>query len=182
MLCLILRRIQDQSEQALDNLKTQVENLDISKTQGEDIEEIARLFKTVHSIFKNASHGGRSCVPANFAMTLCKVLQTSSVKKFNRVFETQSDAIQVKADMEGLPPAWPPISQIISLAITTYRRLQASGEWNFSKSRAYPALNTELKCWNCGGSHHLKDCTQPHNQARIDANRGRYRASRTRPP
>ena len=111
-------------------------------------------------------------------MTLHEVLQTYSVEKFNSVFANHSEDIQVRADVEGLPPAWPSISQIISLAITTHKRLVSTGDWNASRSRAHTALMNEIKCWNCGGSHHLKDCTQPRNQARIDANRGCYRASR----
>ena len=198
MLCLILRRIQDQSEQALDYLKQHVSNIRLNKLEGEDIEQAVRLIKSVLHALKNASTKARSCAPLDFTKTVFNVLQTSSAPEFNDVFLTQYREIQTKADMDGTSPVWPDTSKVLALATNTHQRLKHSGVWDgvVHKSRAltyHPSpttttpsngstnghnSNTTLRCWNCNGDHHLKDCPKPLDQAKIDAARARFRASR----
>ena len=193
MLCLILLRAQDQSEQALTHLKDSVDRLNISKLTGEDAEKGARLLKSTYRALKGASTKNRTCAPMDFAKSIYEVLQTSSVREFNDIFRTQARDLQTVADMEGTQPKWPPISQILNLATNTYRRMKSTGQWDGIVSRrskafvtlvprALPAASTqsstEVICWNCGGRHHLKDCTRPKDQGRIDRARERFNAAR----
>ena len=200
MLCLILRRIQNHSEKALDLLKEQVADISLHKITGEDVEEAVRLIKSTYRALTNASTHNRSYVPLDFTKTIFRVLQTSSVPDFNEVFATQVRAIQTKADMMGTSPVWPKPSVVLTLATNTYKRLKHTGEWDglVKKSQAHlrapipnpgshnannpqagtDASSTDISCWNCGGAHHLNDCPKPRDQAKIDAARQRFRALR----
>ena len=205
MLSLILRRIQDQSEQALDLLKETIKKLKIHKTVGEDVEEIGRLLKTTLKVLKSASDDQRSYVPMDFTKTIFDVFQTSSAPEFNEVFKKMSAEILTKADMEGVVPIWPQPGKILTLGLNTHKRLKATGVWDgmVKKSRAMiannpapaPAVHNDnseppaapqanysqektLNCWNCGGNHHLKDCTKPRNEAKIEEARRKFQSFR----
>ena len=128
MLALILRRIHDSSEQALDYLKEEIATYRIVDQPGENVEEVARTIKSIYTIVKNASTDDKVFVPDFFCKMIYRIFQTSSVKAFNAIFASQVQRIQVKADMEGLPPVWPSVKQILSLAIVSYRRFIACGE------------------------------------------------------
>lgn len=41
-----------------------------------------------------------------------------------------------------------------------------------------PQSDSKFTCWNCGGPHHLKDCPKALDQAKIDAARQKFRATR----
>ena len=55
-----------------------------------------------------------------------------------------------------------------------------SGAYVCKPTLAQANLNThsqsavKLTCWNCGGNHHLKDCTKPVNQSCVDKNCQQY--------
>ena len=196
MLCLILRRIQDHSEQALEYLKRQVTQLKLSKLEGEDVEKAIRLLKSTLRALKNASTEDRSYVPLDFVKTIYKVLQTSSVPEFNDVFRTQQREIQTTADMEGISPVWPDASRVLSLANNTYQRLKHSGQWDgvLKRSQAHAAVPSGAPatrvtdyskppppgyiCFNCGGHHWIVKCDKPHDQAKIEANKKKFLASK----
>ena len=55
MLCLLLHRIQNYSEQALQVLAKQVSRLQLSRIEGEDVEHVVRLVKATYTVLRNAS-------------------------------------------------------------------------------------------------------------------------------
>ena len=201
MLCLILRRIQDQSEQALVTLVTRVSRIRISKTTGEDIESVIRLIKSTYRVLRNASTSARSYVPIDFSKTVLKVFQTSSVDEFNDAFLTVMRDCQTQADLKGISPTWPDLSTILTLANNTHQRMKHSGLWDGATRRSqahnaiasappqqcHPARGTHtargprpVKCWNCGGQHPLPDCPSPRDEARIERAREQHRANNPR--
>lgn len=197
MLCLILRRIQDQSEQALVTLVTRVSRINISKTNGEDIESVIRLIKSTYRVLKNSGTPGKSYVPIDFPKRVMMVMQTTSVEEFNHVFLTLMRDAQTQADIKGISPVWPDLYEILTLANNTYQRMKHSGLWDGAtkRSQAHNATVTApqrgpgtrvargsqpLKCWNCGGPHLLPDCTQPRDEARIERARQQFRAHNPR--
>ena len=196
MLCLILRCIQDHSEQALEYLKRQVAQLKLSKLEGEDVEQAIRLLKSTLRALKNASTEDRSHAPLDFVKTIFRVLQTSSVAEFNAVFRDQLRVIQTKADMDGVSPIWPDASRVLALANNTYQRLKHSGQWDgvLKRSQAHAAVPSGPRvsrhvdcskppppgyiCFNCGGHHWLIRCEKPLVQARIETNKQKFFAAK----
>ena len=168
-----------------------IAKLRIAKIVGEDIEHVIHMVKSAHGALKNASSEARSCVPVDFSKTVPLVFQTTSVSEFNSTFLTVQRDVQTTADIQGVSPVWPPLSEILSLATNTHQRLKHSGEWDgaMRKSHAHtvstsapprlPGNGGGLKpaCWNCGGDHLLPDCTRPRDEARIERARQRFRAS-----
>ena len=200
MLCLILRCIQDQSESALELLKTKVEHLDIKKLEGEDVEKAVGLIKSTLRALRNASTDARSFVPMDFTKTVMTVLQTTSVPEFNDTFKRKTNQILTLADEDGVLPIWPDASSVLKLALNTYKRYKFDGTWDgpMRKSKALliaqpspkppstsykprdPQQNvtSNITCWGCGGPHHLDDCPHPRDEAKIEANRLKFKALR----
>jgi hypothetical protein len=46
----------------------------------------------------------------------------------------------------------------------------------FKSPKAVSNLLSKVKCHNCGGSHYLRDCTEPFDQGRIHTNKKRMSA------
>jgi len=185
MLCSLLRRIQNQSEQAYNRLKEKVRELKLNTLLGEDVELAVRLIKSIARVLKNASTPTRSYLPSDFIETVFAVMQTSSAPEFNTVFRTELHMIQVEADKTGNAPRWPPLSELLLLAKNTHMRLKHNNVWDkvSKRSRALtlqtnPRPAGNITCWNCGGNHHLSDCPKPRDQKKIDLAIQRYRAAR----
>ena len=182
MFYLIVSRIQNNSETAIDHLKTKIKNLKIKDLKGEDVEKAVSLVRSTHDALLHFSADHRSYVPEDFSQTVLKLFQTSSVTKFNNAFEREETEARHKADKFGGTPTWPPINQILNLATSTYRRLTYEGEWDVptgSQSSAFKAGSSQSKkrkvtCWNCGKDHTLNDCDQPRNEPRIAKAREEY--------
>jgi len=197
MSCLILRRIQDQSEQALVVLVQRVSRIDISKTVGEDIESAMRLVKSAHRALSNSSASARSCAPIDFNKTALIALQTASVEEFNEVFQCMLRDCQTQADQKGISPIWPDLSAILALAKNAHSRLKHSGAWDAEtkRSQAHNAITSapqrspgvraarrSPKCWNCGGPHSLPQCPKPRDIACIELARSRHQAAQASHP
>ena len=96
---LISQRIQDSSEQALELLLNQVKVLKIRKLPGEDVEQAVSLVKSTHRVLQCSSTPTRSYLPLDFAKTVFKVFQTSTVPEFNEVFHKHALDTQTYADL-----------------------------------------------------------------------------------
>ena len=192
---LILQRIQNSSEQALDLLKGQITELEISKIQGEDVEQVVGLIESTHRVLKCSSTKSRACVPQDFSKTVLQVCQTSSVPEFDSTFARWQMELQMTADRTGTHPVWPSASEVNALATNSHRRLKSAGAWDDAvknPSGACPAQclpvtasspgEVTLKCWNCGGDHHLEHCPDEHDDAKIEANRDKFHKSTGRHP
>ena len=90
MLCLLLHRIQNYSEQALQVLAKQVSRLQLSRIEGEDVEHVVRLVKATYTVLCNASSCTHSYIPLEFTKMVYELFQTSSVSEFNNMFLTDS--------------------------------------------------------------------------------------------
>jgi hypothetical protein len=197
ILSLILRRIQDVSESAIDHLKHKVSNLKISEIPGEDVDVAVSLIKSTHTALLSASTPDHSYVPEDFPCTILGVFQTSSVPAFNGAFEHELMMARHKADKFGGRPKWPTVGQLTSLATNIYTRLNQNGEWvkpSGGKASAFqfikPTGQTQpgrgdpqrsrppFRCFNCGSeAHGLPDCDKPRNEDKIAANRARMAAA-----
>jgi hypothetical protein len=197
MLYLILRRIQNVSETALEHLKLKIRNLKISELEGEDVDVAVSLIKSTYAALKSASTPDRDQVPDDFPSVVLSVFQTTSVPEFNACFYKKQVEARTLADEVGGQPVWPTIQQLTTLATNTYSRLKTSGDWDVpaaSKIRvnvagnpgsdiplAKPRPKGQRSCWNCGATDHIASgCKLPRNQALFDANKKAFEAAKDR--
>ena len=190
MLIILLKEIQDSSETAITYLVEQLDTLKISDIKGEDVKEFVTTIRSTHETLVAASTESHDYAPSNFCKTVLTILQTSSVPEFNEIFEDELKLITRKASRYGGLPKYPPIEEILSLALNTYRTMsRAPSTWTVSKPGSYcqdtgvsnPSGLTALpfykrkgyKCDNCEQptpDHPLKDCPKPRDNDRIKKN------------
>lgn len=200
MFYIIMKNIQNSSEAAVEHLRNKIKALNIRKVPEENVETIVSLIKSAHYALLNASTPGRSFVPDDFPKQLLEIMQTSTNKEFNDVFQDEKSKAQRDADKHGGQPAWPSVAEILRLALNTYRRLVQSGDWDGtavgSKRRALTAPTTAPRdstggyghrqgrgsgpppfrrpriCFNCEKEGHLvPTCPDPIDPERIKKNK-----------
>ena len=180
MLFLILKKIQDTSESAIESLKTRIANLKIRDLKGEDVDLAVSMIRSTVTALEGASGPDHSYLPDDFPQTVLKILQTTSVRKFNDAFDKEETDARHEADKLGCRPKWPTIHQTLNLPSNTYGRMLAEGSWCVpvgAKKSAFDVTGT-YRCWNCGGNHKLPDCPSPRDDAKIDKARKEYKARR----
>ena len=196
MLIILLKEIQDSSETAITYLVDQLETLKISDIQGEDVKEFVTTIRSTYDTLVSASTESHDYVPSNFCKTVITILQTSSVPEFNEIFEDELKQITRKASRYGGLPKYPPVEEMLSLALNTYRTMsRAPSTWTTSKPGSYcqstgttkPSGLTAVpfykkpgyKCDNCEQptpDHALKDCPQTRDNDRIKKNQAARKA------
>jgi hypothetical protein len=200
MLFLILRRIRDTSEAAIDQLKLKFRSLKIRDYPGEDVDLVISYIKSVHKALISASRPDRNFVPDDFVETLYVIFQTSSVESFNRVFRDRKEELFWSADELNRTPEWPQPKALFNLASKTYSRLKIAGDWDVpvetkkKSADGYTATGTNsgsnqqsgscppgnLKCINCGKKHLLPDCPKPRDEDKIAKARAEFQ--KNKPP
>ena len=195
MLFLILKRIQDTSESALETFKKQVRKLKISSIKGEDVDVAVSLIKSTYKILTGASTADRSYVPDDFNQTVVKVFQTTSVRDFNQTFKDLERNVLERADMYSLAPEWPTVSSLVNLATNSYSRMKVANKWHGTgsgKAAAFAAQTPDRsttssvqrpkrRCFGCGkDTHLLPDCPEPRDEARIAKNRAAFQKANPR--
>lgn len=181
MLFLILRRIQDVSESAIDHVKQSLTSLRISDIPGEDVDRAVSLIKSAHALFKSASSSYHCYIPEDFPKLILELFQTSSVPEFNQAFKREQELAQHQADKTGQMVQWPTVQELTSMATNSYKRLSSSNQWLVTPAGRRRALTAgvpdngprkpTIRCWNCSGPHPLTECDKPKDQAKIDAAR-----------
>ena len=188
MFFLIMSRIQRSNETAMEHLKTQIRNLKVRDIPGEDVEKVVSLIKTTHNTLLNASTPEHNYVPDDFPHIVLKVLQTSTVGPFNAAMKHEVTLVKHEQHKYGGRPQWPSISEILGLAVNTYRDLVADDHWHTTSRQRSRALIADGQtsssgggggdttnrpkitslCWNCGDqSHTAHDCPKPLNSAQV---------------
>ena len=140
----------------------------------------------------------RYLLPTDLNAKLLSVLQTSSVKNFNDIFETIER--NAKADaVGGADPTFPPLDQLCDKADAVFKDLVTKNLWtgvgpdgshldstfvakkgktsdggtpaaNVSEKKNPKKGGKHLTCDNCGSEFHfLPDCPRPKNDAKIAA-------------
>ena len=192
MLFLILKRIQNVSETALEHLKTKLKNFKIRDLPGEDVDVAVSLVKSTFSALEAASTPEHTYIPSDFSCNVFMLFQTTTVPEFNKTFEVELAMIRRTADKVGGQPDWPSVTVITTLATNTYRRLVASGEWvapapagtkvsgylSVTEHAKRPTTTFQVVCWNCGGQHNARECKKPRDEAKIQAARDKFMAAK----
>ena len=187
MFLLLLQRIQNTSESAISHVVSKVSKLKINKLKGEDVDTAVSLIRSTYKVLVSVLTSHRSFAPDDFDQTVLKVMQTSSVRDFNVVFNDEEQLALRKADKCGGSPVFPTIFQILNLATKTHQRLQLEDKWVLSA--VHPALSAvpstfsssggpRFTCWNgCKGEdayHPYTKCPRELDHELIARNKKAY--------
>lgn len=186
-----LRRIQNGSESAIENLKTRLKKMKISKIPGENVEEAISFIKSAYQVLVSASSETRNYIPDDLPKTILKIFQTTSVKAFNDDFKLEYQMAQTEADKVNGVPEYPSIAELMTMAGNKYRRLVADDHWHVPKksATAFPAVDQQFKgpnakkprlssrrCFGCGSPDHmLQDCNKRGSEEEIAKRRQAFR-------
>lgn len=171
-----LKRIHNCSESTLDLVLLKIKTLKIREYEGEDIDTIVRTVNIAVTLLHHSSTSDRKYVTHDFARDTLRMFQTSTVPEFNVIFSDLERQCQVAADSKGESVVqWPQFEEITQLALATYHRLSASGQWiQGSAPAAFSAMNgwTPGTCYNCGKPNCTPSaCPEPRNEEAITANK-----------
>jgi hypothetical protein len=103
MFFLIIRR----SETAIEHLKKQIKNLKLQDLPGENVDTAVSLIKTTYQALENASTPEHTYIPEDFTQTILKVLQTSSVRRFNDAFDREETEVRHEANKFSMASSQP---------------------------------------------------------------------------
>lgn len=167
--------LQNSSSEAAQYLISTVKGIHISNYSGENVEDVVSLIRGATSRLENlVDTNGESLIPKDFVDDLIKIFQTTSVTEFNDLFSHYSRANTLSEFITGPTAPKPTISQILKFAEIQYRKLYRSGQWTGVTTKltetAFITNEKEMKCFNCGGKHHLSKCPVPKSEDRIKAN------------
>lgn len=191
---IMMKLLVSHSEDAVTHLKVMIKKLKISDFQGENVSRVVSLLRGTYKHLRFIKK-----VPEDFNNQVLKILQTSSVPKFNDYFAHHQKTMRMAKDVAVLkrldydPDDHASIDILFRLAETEYKSLVASGEWLSSTSKGKSSAfsgetkssnsntssNNNLTCWNCGKKgHSLSQCSEPRNDTRIAINRERFMKER----
>jgi hypothetical protein len=192
-LFLMIRHLMADNESISVGLASKIDGMRISSYKGEDVGEVITHLRGIVQRLKNMRRRDKSgteidLVPFDLSERLYKVFQTSSNSAFNRFFASRYEKEYGDYLLDG-PDVWTDPDKILILAGNLYTKLCSENKWvgqeqdkatfpSFKSAKAASAFIAKTKCHNCGGEHFLRDCTEPKDQARIDANQKKMKAAR----
>ena len=165
--------LQNNSSEAAQYLISTVKNINISTYDGENVNEVVSLIRGATNRLNNLSSSKKDLIPEDFLTDIIKIFQTTSVPEFNNLFTYYSHASEVNTFLMGASAPTVTIEQILKFAEIQYRKFSQSGKWTGATTKLTETSffsKAANKCFNCGGDHHLSQCTVPKNDARIKAN------------
>jgi hypothetical protein len=191
-LYLMIRQLMADNESISVALADKIKGLKISSYKGEDVDEVVTHLRGIIQRLKNMRRRDQSgnqidLVPYDLTKRLYEVFQTSSNKTFNNMFAARLEREYGEYLISG-SSAWSEPDKILNMAGNLYTKLCSESNWHgqdqnkatfptFKNPKAASAFISKTKCHNCGGDHFLRDCTEPKNQDRIDANQKRMKAA-----
>ena len=198
MLGLILRRIHQTNAKAVSFVDASLRSFKITDVEGENVEQVVQIIEASIQVLLNATSpvtGGQLdfqtmtqayYFPTDLPLVVLQIMQTSSVSEFNEVFEEIQQSCEREADKSDTPMAveYPSVPRTLNTSLNVYRRLiTTTSLWCRPTGTKPTALNAapatfKLRCWNCEGDHHVKDCKAPRDEKRIAANRDKFNANR----
>ncbi|KAG7374971.1 hypothetical protein IV203_014066 [Nitzschia inconspicua] len=188
MLHLMISNLLSSTDSLVHALTSKIKSLKLSSYPGEDVGKAVTHLRTLVRCLKklkrrNAEGHEIDLVPHDLTKQLYDILQTSSCEEFNALFRSMYFTDQQKILSTGVS-AWEDPELVLSAAQTHYHNLCTDGKWTgVTQNRLLFLLNKkdavaflgQIHCHNCGGPHLLCDCTEPQDEARIKANRKRFK-------
>ena len=178
-----IHKINKVNAQHRDHMWTRVKKLEIRKVKGEDVNHVVSLLNAAYATFRAVStdKDGMNCVPQDWSEQVIKIFQTSSVSKFNEIFEHEEELAHRAAARTLGHAVWPVHDELMTLASRQYERFKQANDWCASKAISKKGYLTQTSgirdlsqavCDNCSKKGHLStNCTQPKDPDRMARNR-----------
>jgi hypothetical protein len=168
---IMMSKLLSNTEEASDALTKPIRDFKISNLQGENVDKATSLLGRA---VKRLAQINR--VPQNIVRTMLQIMQTTSVPKFNNMFELMETSRFVN-DCEptlhvGVTGQFN-VNTFFSIAEQKYASMMEANQWNGVSNKGSKSTfitvgsGKEPVCWNYGGPHRLPDCTLPKNQEKI---------------
>ena len=173
---------------------TKVKGLEIRKIQGENVTHIVSLLTAAYHTFRAVSTDdlGMNAAPSDWSEHILKIMQTSSVTRFNEVFADEEELVHRNSANTGGQAIWPQHDYIMTRALGQYERLLQSNEWNVPQAAMKKSYLTQtsgdgvtnrdhsnLWCYNCGKKGHIvPQCHQKRDEEAIKRNRDKANKDR----
>jgi hypothetical protein len=187
---LMLNVLLSNTAEAARTLESRVKNFKITSLRGEDVDRAVSLLR---GALKRLNHIKKSDATwkADMTITLIKVLQTTSVDKFNAIFEgIERDRLVNEVLQQTGQKTVYDFEILFSLAGAAYRVHCEQETWTGvsttgdgigsafmagggSDPHSKNFVKKEPVCWNCGEKHMLSDCKKPKNESRIAQNKNK---------
>ena len=195
MFAIILKRQIKSNEVAMTSLASNLVKIRIRDEPGEDVETTCARIKAGYEALQNASGEGYNCVPSDFNKNILNLFRTSSVGRFNKVFNYMHTTITSQAALNQTLPQWEEVPAILRLATAWYNNIKddssqgglnvptnqkkkaltansegkGGGDFNSSNSQS----ESDITCFNCGEKGHRANqrdkCSLPYNAQRVNA-------------
>jgi len=151
---IMMKVIVSLSEEGMRAMIEKIRMMKIRDIQGENVEDAVGLLRVSIGRLSNMNK-----VPVNLIKQLTTIFQTTSVDRFNRLFENVESTIRLKV-------ATFTADDLLDLAEGTYREYVECGTWNAIDKSTFINDNQGQSegstCWNCGAvGHRSSDCPQP---------------------
>ena len=171
---IMMDHLQFNTDAAGKALVTMLEKMKLNEIEGENVDKIVGLVRTTVQRLGRIEHSvtKKSAIPDDLNETLVKVFQTSTVTKFNNIFaHLETKALSEKYASGGRTNTYPTVETLLDVAHNTYYDMSLVNEWTGvttkAKETAFTASHegSTITCWNCGGNHTLRGCTQKERQS-----------------
>ena len=189
---LMMNLVTSTSTAALRGITNRMEKLRVHHFDGENVSAAVSFFRAGRTILKN-----NKAEPKDMATLIFNCFNCSSTKKFNTLVDSMdsNQVLNVTMSPEGVGNISATSSDAIDSFLQTlevkYVEHLSNNTWeakSTSKSQdsSFNATGTDsrrsrenLTCFNCGKKGHgYPNCPEPINQARIDANKEKFLASK----
>jgi hypothetical protein len=173
MFLIIMKKLQVDTDMAVQYLQNSVKTLKITNFDGENVSRVVSLIRGAH---KRLQGVGASKVPLDFSKQVAMVLQTSTVSEFNEIFSYIVTKAEVETQITPGEDHWPKIDVLLELAESKYLELHQIDKWTGVNTKVNQSvfkagqqpISANYKCFNCGGNHPLTQCTVIKDDARIE--------------
>jgi hypothetical protein len=158
----MMSKLLSNTEEASDALTKRIRYFKISDLQGENVDKATSLLGVA--------------VKRLAQINMLKIMQTTSVPKFNNTFEVMETSRFVhdcEPTLHSGVTGQLNVNTIFSIAEQKYASMIEANQWNGVNNKGSKSTfitigsGKEPVCWNCGGPHRLPDCTLPKNQEKI---------------
>lgn len=183
MFLIIMHKLQNHTDAAVQYLLNSVKNMKITNFEGENVSRVSSLIRGAYKRLKLVSS-----THEDLPKWVLQVFQTSTVTEFNQAFaHIQRDVEVVKPLLTKKPAEYPTIEDMVKMAEKLYLNLASTNMWTGIQHKvnpsSFPALNgmlkTGLSCWNCGqAGHSLKDCPKPKNNDLIEQRKKQFKEAK----
>ena len=186
MFIIILKRQLSDTEAALRSTTDNLKQLKIRDVEGEDVEVVCSEIEYAYNALVHASGPGRNYVPDDLPRDVLKILKTSSVRRFNKMFVDEQESIERDSVRNKHLPIWTPIPELLDMARGHYKLIKSDiehGGWHVDTKQKKKALKAEggalpplvYKCFNCGKeSCNIRICKLPIVPSRVEANKKKF--------